>query len=297
MHTKTSTRLLQCVRTTFFENWTCTGQCSGMNFTLLCCPEDKRCAKRCPSNTLCPACETPICATCWDAIALNGKLPPEALSNDMMVFYGPNEIYESQVTFMEMLCASPCVTTLMCFSLEKRYRMHRTWDENAWMNDYRLAARGNATTFPLAWENLVEQLQSIGDIKSPNLLPRTGHQLAEVVRVLIKSNAAEKETAERPDTHFASSHRTKTRCSYLNPNCCQSQPSSLPAPRHGTSTNESLGIARKRHTPRNHINTATRQRPRQFTTTKKCHSGARKHVPIASSFRTRTLAKAKCGGM
>ena len=95
-----------------------------------------------------------------------------------------------------MLRASPCVTTLMCFSLEKRYRMHRTWDENAWMNDYRLAARGNATTFPLAWENLVEQLQSIGDIKSPNLLPRTGHQLAEVVRVLIKSNAAEKETAE-----------------------------------------------------------------------------------------------------
>ena len=57
-----------------FQNWTCAGQCSGMNFTLLCCPEDKRCAKRCPSNTLCPACEIPICATCWDAIALNGKI-------------------------------------------------------------------------------------------------------------------------------------------------------------------------------------------------------------------------------
>ena len=92
---------------------------------------------------------------------------------------------------MEMLCASPCVTTLLCFSLEKRYRMDRAWDENAWMNRHRLAARGNATTFPLAWENLVEQLQDLEGEKAVSLLPRTGQELAEVVRVLLKSNAAE----------------------------------------------------------------------------------------------------------
>ena len=100
---------------------------------------------------------------------------------------------------MEMLCASPCVTTLLCFSLEKRYRMHRAWDENAWMNQHRLAARGNATTFPLAWENLVEQLQGLEGEKAVSLLPRTGQQLAEVVRVLIKSNAGEEKAESVKD--------------------------------------------------------------------------------------------------
>ena len=180
-----------------FAEWSCAGQCDGRSFKLLCCPEDKRCNKRCGPATLCKACEIPVRRSCWESVAWDGRLPAEALGNDMMIFYGPKEIYDFQVTFMEMLCASPCVTTLLCFSLEKRYRMHRAWDENAWMNQHRLAARGNATTFPLAWENLVEQLQGLEGENAVSLLPRTGQQLAEVVRVLIKSNAAEEETAER----------------------------------------------------------------------------------------------------
>ena len=35
-------------------------------------------------------------------------------------------------------------------------------DQDTWMNRQRMAARGNATAFPLAWEDLLQQLQAKG---------------------------------------------------------------------------------------------------------------------------------------
>ena len=177
-----------------YDVWSCNVECKdGKSLSLLCCPEDKRCRKGCKPDRLCSACEIPVCASCWCAVAHEGAVPPEALSNDMMLFYGPEEIYDQQVTFMEMVCASPCVTTLMCFSLEKKYRSDRAWDEKAWMNRHRLAARGNATSFPLAWEDLVEQLQGLETRLQVSGLPRSGQELAEVVNVMIKSNDGSRE--------------------------------------------------------------------------------------------------------
>ena len=133
----------------------------------------------------------------------------------MMIFYGPKEIYDAQVTFMELLCASPCVTTLLCFSLEKRYRMDRAWDENAWMNRHRLAARGNATTFPLAWESLVDQLQGLETKNTVTTLPRAGQELTEIASVLIKSNAKE-ETGHDVKDIVQSSSCAEARCDRLD---------------------------------------------------------------------------------
>ena len=76
------------------------------------------------------------------------------------ILYGPKEACREEVTVMEMLCASPCLTTMICFSLEQKLRGDRALDQDAWMNPYRMAAQGNATTFPLAWEDLLQQLQA-----------------------------------------------------------------------------------------------------------------------------------------
>ena len=53
-----------------------------------------------------------------------------------------------------------------------------------------MAARGNATSFPLPWHDLLQQLQKNDDDASAQhrvVLPRTGEDLANVVSVLIKT--------------------------------------------------------------------------------------------------------------
>ena len=62
---------------------------------------------------------------------------------------------------MEMICASPCVTTLICLSMEARFRSEgTTLDEKAQLPRHRLGARGNALTFPLPWEDVLRNLQT-----------------------------------------------------------------------------------------------------------------------------------------
>ena len=122
---------------------------------------------------------------CWDKLACKKEMPPEALANDLLVFYPAPGIYTEEVTFMELLCASPCITTMICFSQEKRYLGKRAMDAKAWMPDVRLAARGNATTFPLPLEH--EQLQ--GRRNEPAVpLPRLSRDLQGVVSVILKTS-------------------------------------------------------------------------------------------------------------
>ena len=111
------------------------------------------------------------------------QMPPAALVNDLMIFYAPRELYTQNVTILEMICASPCLTSMICFSLEKKYRGQRAFDEKVHMNRHRMGARGNATSFPLPWQNLLQQLQ--GD--EPDL-PHTGVALSSFVNVLLKTS-------------------------------------------------------------------------------------------------------------
>ena len=78
-------------------------------------------------------------------------MPTAALANDMMIYYAPREIYEHKVTMLEMVCASACITSMICFTLEKKFRGDRAFDMEAGMNRHRIGARGNATSFPMPW--------------------------------------------------------------------------------------------------------------------------------------------------
>ena len=69
---------------------------------------------------LCEGCEVPICHKCQEKLE-EGKLPPLSLANDMWTGYAPQRLVEQEVTIMEAICACPCITTLVCMTMEARY--------------------------------------------------------------------------------------------------------------------------------------------------------------------------------
>ena len=75
-------------------------------------------------------------------------------------------------------------------------------DEFVHGNEHRMAARGNATSFPLPWQDLLKQftegakMEEVGRSAS---LPRTGEELAHVVSFLLKTSNAEDDA----DRHMA----------------------------------------------------------------------------------------------
>lgn len=70
------------------------------------------------------------------------------------------------------------------------------------MNRQRLAARGNATTFPLAWEDLLEQMQDLEQRSkgqkhgATGELPHCGEVLRQMVSVIVKSAHAKGDDLE-----------------------------------------------------------------------------------------------------
>ena len=76
------------------------------------------------TRTLCTDCEVPVCRQCEDALQQprGAQMPYAALTNDLMTFYAPTLLYEKQATAMELICASVCLTTMISFTLEKKYR-------------------------------------------------------------------------------------------------------------------------------------------------------------------------------
>ena len=64
---------------------------------------------------------------------------------------------------MEMIFASARITSMISFA-EKKYRGSRSMVQKHNANKHRMAARGNATSFPLPWEDLLKQLQDGEDM-------------------------------------------------------------------------------------------------------------------------------------
>lgn len=100
---------------------------------------------------------------------------------------------------MEATCACACVTTLVCMTMVARFsdnvkqgaREAEPLNSIAHMARHRFGARGNALTFPLPLEELFLALQShASEVNSelPLQLPRTGHELGQIARVLLKTN-------------------------------------------------------------------------------------------------------------
>ena len=122
-------------------------------------------------------------------------MPPFCLGNDMMVFFAPRELYTLGVTVMEMLCASVCITSMICFTLEMKYRTQQAhgtsahpYDWSVHMARHRMGSRGNVTSFPLPWEALLQTLRKGDDNSAPPELPWVGAELADKVSILLTTN-------------------------------------------------------------------------------------------------------------
>ena len=113
---------------------------------IVCCPEDRICSETClAGRRLCQSCQVPVCTTCNQYVSKEQPMQnPIALANDLMVFYTPEEMYTGGgLTVMEMTCASPCITSMIFFSLEVQFG--NMFNEIALMNRHRVGARGDAT--------------------------------------------------------------------------------------------------------------------------------------------------------
>ena len=183
-----------------FDDWQLLVPFGNRHITLLCCPEDRCCkskqSERCLSGkTLCEECELPVCKYCEAALthAHGARMPESALANDLMVFYAPSILYEKEVTMMELICASVCLTTMISFTLEKKYRgkEQRLFDQAVHMQRHTIGTRGNATSFPMPWEEILRMLQEVDDAAEPGSeidLPHTGEKLYSWVQVLLKTS-------------------------------------------------------------------------------------------------------------
>ena len=146
---------------------------------------------------------------------MRNQVAPQFLANDMMVFYAPEELYEDGgLTVMEMICASPCITSMICFSLEVKYG--NLFNSQVHMQRHRTGARGNATTFLLPWESILLELERLDknaeDGRSLDL-PRTGAELKHVVQVLLKTRDEENKGHLQNFIHQAQVNRRKVvRC-------------------------------------------------------------------------------------
>ena len=187
-----------------FEDWQLIVPFKQRALTLLCCPEDRVCSgkerARClAGKTCCRDCKLPVCRTCEDALtnAHRPRMPQAALANDLMIYYSPRILYERRVTTMELICASVCLTTMISFTLERKYRgkkhgkEQRLFDQAVHMQRHTIGTRGNATSFPMPWQEILRMLQDV-DRSAENSaemdLPHTGEQLFSWVQVLLKTS-------------------------------------------------------------------------------------------------------------
>ena len=100
---------------------------------ILCCPEDRKCEVCSPDcETLCDQCEVPLCKRCEQSLQHDPPRHPEgALTNDMWTGFAAQMIYDEKVTVVEMICASVCIVSLICFSMKSNMvafcKGKRTW--------------------------------------------------------------------------------------------------------------------------------------------------------------------------
>ena len=181
-----------------FDDWHVRIKFEEEEVKVLCCPEDVLCCRRDgqdhSSTECCTECRAPVCTECAHDIDVEMPfLPPAALANDMMIYYAPTILYAEKVTMMEMICASVCVTSMICFTLEKTYRTIRSFDEPTHVNSRRMACRGSASSFPLPWQDLLSQLKNSEhavSTKESVLLPRVacGFGLGECCVCFVKDS-------------------------------------------------------------------------------------------------------------
>ena len=200
--------------------------------TVLCCPEDRqRLRPGCmEGKRVCAQCQLPLCRECKPYLSREWKpflqcsdpcMPPFCLGNDLMVFFAPRELYTLDATVMDMLCASVCITSMITFTLEMKYRTQQAhgtsahpYDWSVHMARHRMGSRGNVTSFPLPWEALLQTLRKGDDNSAPPELPWVGAELADKVSILLKTNDDNDPKAAAQLIHQA--HVAPSCCGYID---------------------------------------------------------------------------------
>ena len=184
-----------------FCDWTVHVPFKGRTVDILCCPEDIKCTSSTDHNnaadgcyTLCAECEVPICSECEASITKPKPCRPQlSLSNDMWFGYIPELIYEKEVTYMEMLCASICHPTMMSFQANcygwnnKKEKVH--------MQEHRVGARGNMAAFQVPWETIFAEMHRLKETAVVQL-PRVGKDLLQLVHVVLHVHGGDEPTKE-----------------------------------------------------------------------------------------------------
>ena len=136
------------------QSWVLTVPFQTGDVRILCCPEDRKCEVCSPEQeTLCSQCEVPLCKQCKKALQRDPPRHPEgALTNDMWTGFVSQIIYDEKVTVVEMICASACIVSLICFTME--VERGGLLQGTAHMARHRVGARGNTTVFPLPLQEL-----------------------------------------------------------------------------------------------------------------------------------------------
>ena len=155
--------------------------------SVLCNGEDRCCRREHTAGRakeLCVDCSVPLCHACRkDLFARPRMFPVRALSNNLWTGYASPIVTEAQATYMELLVASPCILSLICFTLEVSHGS--VLRDVAQKQRVRVGARGNITLFPLPLADILEALrQGEGQVE----LPWSGREVANAVRVVLRTS-------------------------------------------------------------------------------------------------------------
>jgi hypothetical protein len=82
---------------------------------------------------------------------------------------------------------------MISFTLEKKYRgkTARVFDQEVHMQRHTVGTRGNATSFPMPWQEILRMLEEVDDGMENEAaadLPRSGEDLVRWVQVLLKTS-------------------------------------------------------------------------------------------------------------
>ena len=141
---------------------------------LIGCSQDIKCQNHLRSaGDVCRNCQIPVCNVCNDALTSSPPTQPcIALANDMWSGFSSEYIYKNNVTYLELLSASPCCVSLICFVLQEAYDQKDPKDccqapkramflEPAFVQKQRTAARGNITMWPMPLSDILQEMKRL----------------------------------------------------------------------------------------------------------------------------------------
>ena len=166
------------------EDWQCIVPFEIGDVRILCNPEDRRCQLEHAAD-ICSQCEVPICCSCQKALQKRSpEMPVRALSNNLWTGFAAPMLAVEDVSYLEAVLASPCMLSLVCFSLEVKHG--NVMLEKAQHQRSRVGARGNITLFPLPLQDIFRELQR--QARQGPQLPWVGREIADAVRIVLRTS-------------------------------------------------------------------------------------------------------------